>query len=134
MECMRKDAEEQYVICYICDITPMTISADAVRGICWRCTQARCGPPEALLKKKPKVKRQRGWHFLAEYVDSEGNVYHKGVEQKELKGTLPPTPEPEPKKKTFKDKKKEEELELDKLLKHHKRKQEALKVNKEKKL
>ena len=28
---------------------------------------------------------------MAEFVDKDGNVFHKGVEQPKLKGTLPPT-------------------------------------------
>jgi len=40
---------------------------------------------------KIEIKKPRGWHFMNEFVDSEGNVYHKGVEQPELKGTLTPT-------------------------------------------
>ena len=28
------------------------------------------------------------WHFMNEYVDKDGNVFHKGKEQPELKGTL----------------------------------------------
>ena len=35
--------------------------------------------------------RPAGWHFMAEFVDKDGNVFHKGKEQKKLKGTLPPT-------------------------------------------
>tara|TARA_R100001126_G_C4881562_1_gene179421 strand:+ start:2260 stop:2733 length:474 start_codon:yes stop_codon:yes gene_type:complete len=35
--------------------------------------------------------RPRGWAFMKQYVDKDGNVYHKGVEQPELKGTLKPT-------------------------------------------
>ena len=38
---------------------------------------------------KNDVKKPRGWHFRPVYVDSEGTVYHKGVEQPDLKGTLP---------------------------------------------
>ncbi|NPV13229.1 MAG: hypothetical protein HPY57_15830 [Ignavibacteria bacterium] len=37
------------------------------------------------------VKKPRGWHFRDVFVDSEGNVYHKGIEQPQLKGTLPPS-------------------------------------------
>jgi hypothetical protein len=33
----------------------------------------------------------RGWQFMKVYVDTEGNVYHKGVVQPNLKGTLPIT-------------------------------------------
>ena len=36
---------------------------------------------------------------MNEFVDKDGNVFHKGVEQPKLKGTLPPT-KVEPKKKT----------------------------------
>lgn len=34
-------------------------------------------------------KKPRGWHFMKEFVDKSGNVYYKGVEQPELKNTLP---------------------------------------------
>ena len=43
--------------------------------------------------------RPAGWHFMAEFVDKDGNVFHKGVEQPKLKGTLPPTKVKKPKKK-----------------------------------
>ena len=36
---------------------------------------------------------------MAEFVDKDGNVFHKGKEQPKLKGTLPPT-KVKPKKKT----------------------------------
>ena len=35
--------------------------------------------------------RPAGWHFMNEFVDKDGNVFHKGKEQPDLKGTLPPT-------------------------------------------
>ena len=44
--------------------------------------------------EKPKYKptgRPAGWHWMAEFVDKDGNVFHKGKEQPDLKGTLPPT-------------------------------------------
>ena len=43
---------------------------------------------------KPAYKptgRPAGWHFMNEFVDKDGNVFHKGKEQPKLKGTLPPT-------------------------------------------
>jgi hypothetical protein len=40
---------------------------------------------------KPKTGRPPGWHFMNEFVDKDGNVFHKGKEQPDLKGTLPPT-------------------------------------------
>ena len=44
--------------------------------------------------------RPAGWHWMAEFVDKDGNVFHKGKEQPKLKGTLPPTKVKPPKKKT----------------------------------
>ena len=44
--------------------------------------------------------RPAGWHFMNEFVDKDGNVFHKGKEQPKLKGTLPPTKVSPPKKKT----------------------------------
>ena len=43
------------------------------------------------LKKKKTSGRPAGWHFMNEFVDKDGNVFHKGKEQPELKGTLKPT-------------------------------------------
>ncbi|NPV12879.1 MAG: hypothetical protein HPY57_13995 [Ignavibacteria bacterium] len=40
-----------------------------------------------LEEEAKKVKKPRGWHFYEEFVDSEGNVYHKGKLQPHLKGT-----------------------------------------------
>ena len=42
--------------------------------------------------------RPVGWHFMKEFVDKDGNVFHKGVEQPKLKGTLKPTTVKSPKK------------------------------------
>ena len=44
--------------------------------------------------------RPAGWHWMNEFVDKDGNVFHKGVEQPKLKGTLKPTKVKPPKKKT----------------------------------
>ena len=48
--------------------------------------------------KIKKTGRPPGWHFMKEFVDKDGNVFHKGKEQPELKGTLKPT-KVKPKKK-----------------------------------
>ena len=43
--------------------------------------------------------KPRGWAFMKEYIDKDGNVFHKGKEQPKLKGTLKPTkPKPVSKK------------------------------------
>ena len=56
--------------------------------------------PDTLPKhsvKKP-TGRPAGWHWMSEFVDKDGNVFHKGKEQPDLKGTLPPTKVKPPKK------------------------------------
>ena len=44
--------------------------------------------------------RPAGWHWMKEFVDKDGTVYHLGKEQPKLKGTVPPTKVTPPKKKT----------------------------------
>ena len=46
---------------------------------------------EFFAKQKVATGRPAGWHFMNEFVDKDGNVFHKGKEQPDLKGTLPPT-------------------------------------------
>lgn len=67
---------------------------------CWRCVQAMVEPPPGFIpydvvtrtfKYPINIKRPAGWKFMKEYVDTEGNVYFKGVEQPDLKGTMQPT-------------------------------------------
>ena len=47
-------------------------------------------PFEPSIGYKP-TGRPRGWAFMKEYVDKDGNVFHKGKEQPKLKGKLKPT-------------------------------------------
>ena len=42
--------------------------------------------------------RPAGWHWMTEFVDVDGNVFHRGKEQPKLKGTLKPTVVKPPKK------------------------------------
>ena len=48
-------------------------------------------PDTAIKKQKVSSGRPPGWHFMNEFVDKDGNVFHKGKEQPDLKGTLKPT-------------------------------------------
>jgi len=54
--------------------------------------------------------RPAGWHFMNEFVDKDGNVFHKGVEQPKLKGTLKPTKIKPVKRKKVKRRSKEQML------------------------
>ena len=48
-------------------------------------------PKSFQTKQYKPTGRPAGWHWMAEFVDKEGNVFHKGKEHPELKGTLKPT-------------------------------------------
>ena len=69
---------------------------------CSKCTMIKAlklKPMNEFFKSiKPKTGRPAGWHFMNEFVDKDGNVFHKGKEQPELKGTLKPTKVKPPKK------------------------------------
>ena len=69
---------------------------------CSRCTMInalKLKPMDTFFAKKhKKTGRPAGWHWMAEFVDKDGTVYHKGKEQPELKGTLKPTKVKPPKK------------------------------------
>ena len=73
------------------------VNIDTTATLCHRCVNKTVGPPEMRGGYK-STGRMRGWQFMKEFVDSEGNVFYKGIEQPKLKGTLTPT-EPKPEKK-----------------------------------
>tara|TARA_X000001036_G_scaffold197810_1_gene186210 strand:- start:2530 stop:2961 length:432 start_codon:yes stop_codon:yes gene_type:complete len=75
------------------------VSTEAVSVIGSRAVMSRVGIP----KEKPSrvsTGRPAGWHFMNEFVDKDGTVFHRGKIQPDLKGTLPPTKVSAPKKKT----------------------------------
>ena len=87
-----------YMDCKITGEPVANVSTEAKSVIGSRAVMGMVGLP----KEKPKkvsTGRPAGWHFMNEFVDKDGNVFHKGVEQPKLKGTLKPT-KVVPKKKT----------------------------------
>ena len=83
------------------------VSENATAVLCWKCTSASCSAPDIGSGYKPSGK-PRGWQFMKEYVDEQGNVFHKGVEQPQLKGTLSATVIDNTDKKKLSKKEKEE--------------------------
>ena len=80
-------------------------SADATAVLCYRCVSQTVGPPQIKGGYVSKG-RPRGWQFMKEFVDPQGNVFHKGKEQPQLKGTMEPTKvDKTPKKKLSKQEK-----------------------------
>jgi hypothetical protein len=101
-----RDLADKYLYCKLCDCHNEKCAGDTHAVICWRCVCRETWPTELLERlylKKVNFKRPVGWHFMAEYVDKTGKVFHKGVEQPELKGTLKPTKIKRKKKKSKTD-------------------------------
>ena len=66
-------------------------SEDTTAVTCNICTMENLEPPIIKQPKSERITRPKGWHFMSEYVDVDGNVYHKGEEQPSLYGKLEPT-------------------------------------------
>ena len=90
-----------YMECKITGDPVRNVSVEATSVIGSRALMARMDKmfPEQDKPKRVKTGRPSGWHFMNEFVDKDGTVYHKGKEMPELKGTLPVTVV-KPKKKT----------------------------------
>jgi len=71
----------------------------AVKATCCYCVLSACGFPEEPKSAYKPTGRPAGWHWMKEYVDADGKVFHLGKEQPKLFGTLPPT-KVKPRKKT----------------------------------
>ncbi len=65
------------------------VCEDTTAVTCYECVNEMCDPPE--IKTKRNSGKPSGWHFMKIFVDKDGNVYFKGVQQPKLKGTIPPT-------------------------------------------
>jgi ribosomal protein S27E len=94
-----KEGTIRYMSCMVCGhYEAVGESATAVK--CSRCVSLIMMDkyPHAKPKSYKPTGRPAGWHWMAEFVDKDGNVFHKGKEQPKLKGTLKPTKVKPPKK------------------------------------
>ena len=94
----------RYMDCKVTGIPVKNVSEDATYVISDKALQAKMYKlfPEDFEEKTKSYKptgRPAGWHFMNEFVDKDGNVFHKGKEHPMLKGTLKPTKVKPPKKK-----------------------------------
>ena len=82
-----------YMDCKITGEPVKNVSTEATSVIGSRAFMARMDKmfPIENTPKRVSTGRPAGWHFMKEFVDKDGNVFHKGKEQPDLKGTLPPT-------------------------------------------
>ena len=79
-----------YMDCKVTGEPVRNVNTEAVSVIGSRAVMGMVGMPDEP-KQKVSTGRPAGWHFMNEFVDKDGNVFHKGKEQPKLKGTLPPT-------------------------------------------
>lgn len=63
---------------------------NVVAYTCWECVAASADSSTLPTAKRPSG-YPRGWKFMKAFVHINGTVYHKGVEQPNLRGTLKPT-------------------------------------------
>ena len=113
----------RYMSCMSCGRYE-TVGELATGVRCSRCVNMRMFnkyPYEEPKSYKP-TGRPPGWHWMAEFVDKDGNVFHKGKEQPKLKGTLKPTKVKPPKKRKIKRRTKQQML-----VARHKEKKSVLK-------
>jgi hypothetical protein len=80
------------VECINCGAIQPNVPQGTIVKMCFDCVRefifTEMDPPRQTNKK---TGYPRGWKFMKVFVYSDGTVYHKGVEQPELKSTLPIT-------------------------------------------
>ena len=85
----------RYMECKVCQSEYVEVDENTAAITCSACVIKKTlelkPMDEFFAKKHKKTGRPAGWHFMNEYVDKDGNVFHKGKEQPKLKGTLKPT-------------------------------------------
>ena len=84
--------------CHKCNRIVENVGELATKVTCSWWVFGMVGFPEEPKSTYKPTGRPAGWHWMAEFVDADGNVFHRGKEQPKLKGTLPPT-KVKPKKK-----------------------------------
>ena len=120
----------KYMQCKSCLSEYVEVGGGVTAVTCNRCTNIimlnKC--PDSIPKYNIRKSNGKppGWHFMNEFVDKDGNVFHRGKEQPKLKGTLKPTKVKPPKKR----KKKDPDKKMFDLAKKYKRKQKEKKVKK----
>lgn len=76
--------------CGVCGGFTKVGSDDCVSVTCWECVLETQKEFDGPVKKKLATAQgfPKGWRFMKEFVHADGTVYHRGVEQPELKGKV----------------------------------------------
>ena len=87
---MKTQFETHTIECKLCGVQKVALKS--ITGYtCSQCIIEMWDPAEAP-KPKKTAGYPPGWKFMKQFVHENGTVYHKGEEQPDLHGTLPPTP------------------------------------------
>lgn len=80
--------------CKECGAPVHNVNNNTVSVVCWECVNKMMREHEEPTKKKQSTAQgyPKGWRFMKEFIHANGTVYHRGVEQPSLFGTLEPTP------------------------------------------
>ena len=108
--------------CHKCGRWVENVGEEAVKVTCSYCVLMAVGFIDSITNEYKPTGRPVGWHWRKEFVDTDGTVFHRGKEQPELKGALPPTVVKPPKKRKTKRRTNEQIL-----VDRHKEKKAALK-------
>ena len=97
----------RYMECSICGAFEKGIDKLTESIVCSECLMRKVLKLwDPIKSARTGAKKAKGWHWMKEFVDVDGNVFHKGKEIPKLKGTLPPT---KIEKTVYKKKKKKKE-------------------------
>ena len=77
--------------CRKCGRLVENVGEEAVKVTCSSCVFGVVGFPEEPKSAYKPTGRPAGWHWMKEFVDKDGTVFHMGKEQPKLKGTKKPT-------------------------------------------
>ena len=80
----------RYLQCKECGDYQSVSSKSIIATLCSKCLNKKI-PNEPPKAQYVPTGRPAGWHWMKEFVDVDGNVFHKGKEQPKLKGSLPPS-------------------------------------------
>ena len=105
----------RYMDCKRCGEQVRNVGENASSVVCPECLMGKVVKmfPETATYEPKSYKptgRPAGWHWMNEFVDKDGNVFHKGKEVPELKGKLKPTKVKPPNKKKSKRRSREQIL------------------------
>ncbi len=80
------------VECQNCGALQPNVPAGTKIKMCFDCVREEIHTKiDSPIRVQRRTGYPKGWKFMKVFVYSDGTVYHKGIEQPELKGTLEPT-------------------------------------------